>query len=50
MKNMKYGFYIFHVNAGAMSLTSISNKGLKHIHTKASVKQKKLTIYFATIL
>ena len=46
---MKYKFYIFHVNAD-IPLTSISNKRLKHIHTKAAVKQKKLTIYAATII
>ena len=43
-------FYIFHVNTDMISLTSISNKYLKHIHIKAAVKQKKLTIYAATIL
>ena len=50
MKNTKYGFYIFHVNTDMISLASISSKRLKHIHTKAAVKQKKLTIYAATIL
>ena len=50
MKNTKYGFYIFHVNTDMISLANISNKRLKHIHTKAAVKQKKLTIYAATIL
>ena len=33
-----------------ISLTSISNKRLKLINTKAAVKQKQLTIYAATIL
>ena len=40
----------FHVNTGTISLTSISDKRLKHIHTKAAVKQKKLTINAATVL
>ena len=42
MKNMKYGFYIFHVNTNTISLTSTSNKRLKLINTKAAVKQKDL--------
>ena len=42
MKNMKYGIYIFHVNTNTISLTSISNKLLKLVNTKAAVKQKNL--------
>ena len=38
MKNTKYGFHIFDVNTDMISLTSISNKRLKHIHTKPAVK------------
>ena len=41
MKNMKYKFYIFHVNTNTISLTSTSNKRLKLINAKA-VKQKNL--------
>ena len=44
MKNMKHGFYIFHVNTNTMFLASILNKRLKLINTKAAVKQKKLLL------
>ena len=40
MQIMKYGFLFFHVNTNTISLTSISNKRLKPVNTKA-VKQKK---------
>ena len=42
IKNLKYEFYIFHANANTISLTSISNRGLKMIYTKAAVKPKNL--------
>lgn len=44
MKNMKYGFYFFHVNANPISPARISNKRLKLINAKAAVKQKNLLI------
>ena len=49
MKKMQCGFFFFHVNTNTISLTSISNRRLKLINTKAAVKQE-ITVCTAIML